>query len=159
MGRTVEILYVGGKIKLLADTQALTVMWSLVPFVSQYACFVFLDTTTFPVLLSMAAIDLSQLKIDLGLFLKFSLSMVSSSKSKCCLKTVMFAILDLPLATLSGFLCVRFYVFLKFRNHLLSGPLSMLNLFGRSLFFGNCPSKHMKALTAVTERGWFIEAI
>ena len=104
MGRTSEILCGGSKITPLADTQAFTVMWSLVPFVSQYACFVFLETTTFPVLLSMATMDSSQLKIEFGLFFKSSFSITSSSKLKCWLKTVIFAIRDLPLSTLSGFL-------------------------------------------------------
>ena len=81
-----------------------------------------------------ATINSSQLKIDLDLFLKFNLSMVSSSKSKCCLKKVMFAILDFPLSTLPGFLLVKFCLFLKFLNLLWPGPVSTLNLFRRSLF-------------------------
>ena len=146
----------GGKITPLADTQAFTVMWSLVPFVSQYACFVFLETTTFPVLLSMATMDSSQLKIEFGLFFKSSFSITSASKLKCWLKTVIFAIRDLPLSTLSGFLFVKFCLFSKFRNHLSPGPVSALNLLGRSLFFAIAQAK---ALTAVQDRGWLIDAI
>ena len=156
MGRTSEILCGGSKITPLADTQAFTVMWSLVPFVSQYACFVFLETTTFPVLLSMATMDSSQLKIEFGLFFKSSFSITSSSKLKCWLKTVIFATRDLPLSTLSGFLFVKFCLFLKFRNHLSPGPVSALNLLGRSLFFAIAQAK---ALTAVQDRGWLIDAI
>ena len=96
----------------------------------------------------MATIALSQLKKNLGLYLKFSLSTVSSSKSKCCLKMVILAILDLPLSTLSGFLLVRFCLFLIFLNHLSPGPVSKLNLFGQSLFLAIAQAK---ALTATTE--------
>ena len=39
-------VYQWGKIKPLADAQAFTVMWSLVPFNSQYACLVFFEWTT-----------------------------------------------------------------------------------------------------------------
>ena len=51
-------------------TPAFAVMWSHVPLVSAQACFVFLDMTTFSVLLSMASIDSLQLNIDDGLFIK-----------------------------------------------------------------------------------------
>ena len=116
--------------------------------------------TTFPVLLSMAIIDLLQLNIDDILF-KFSLSAVSlstafSNKSKCCLKTVVMTFLDLPQSTLLGFLLVRFSLFLKFLNHLSPGSVSELNMFWRSIFLAMTQAK---AFTAEIERGQLTDLV
>ena len=80
------------------------------------------------------------------LFLRFSLSIVS----KCCLKNIILAILDLPQPMLSGFLLVRFCLFLKFLSHSSPGPASELNLFGWSLFLAIVQAT---AFTAAIDRG------
>ena len=103
--------------------------------------------TIFPVLLSMAIMELLQLNIA-GLFL--SQSIVSSNKSKCCLKTVILAIFDQPQSMLPYFLSVRFCLFWKFLNHLSPGPVSELNLFGWSLFLVIAQAN---VFTVATERG------
>ena len=119
-------------------------------------CFVFLETTTVPDLLSIAIIDSLQLNIAFGLSLNCSWSIVSSKRSKYCFQTVVFPILDLPRSTLSGFLLVRLCLALKFLYHLSPGPVSGLNLLGMVLLLAMAQAK---ALTAGIDKGWLIEAI
>jgi len=60
----------GGTICPLADNQVLTVMWSLEPLLSEYACFVFRDAANFSVLRSIATMDSSQLNMFWGFCLR-----------------------------------------------------------------------------------------